>query len=63
MIRGGFEKGFKEAQDVLEGLKVLGGDVAAGIDKTFALVMQGYDDFIAGPQTQPGGPTAPREEV
>lgn len=57
VIRGGFEKGFKEAQDVLEGLKVLGGDVAAGIDKTFALVMQGYDDFAAGAQTQPGAPT------
>lgn len=57
VVRGGFEKGFKEAQDVLEGLKVLGGDVAAGIDKTFALVMQGYDDFLAGAQSQPGGPT------
>ncbi|UUZ55673.1 DUF5610 domain-containing protein [Massilia sp. H-1] len=29
MIQGGFEKGFKEAQDVLEGLKVLGGEIAA----------------------------------
>lgn len=57
VIRGGFEKGFKEAQGVLQGLKVLGGEVAAGIDKTFALVMQGYDDFVAGPQSQPGGPT------
>jgi hypothetical protein len=57
VIRGGFEKGFKEAQGVLQGLKVLGGDVAAGIDKTFSLVMQGYDDFVAGPQSQPGGRT------
>lgn len=56
VIRGGFEKGFKDAQQVLQGLKVLGGDVAAGIDQTFALVMKGYDDFAAGPQTQPGGP-------
>jgi hypothetical protein len=59
VIRGGFEKGFKEAQNVLSGLKVLGGDIAAGIDKTFALVMQGYDDFAAGAQSKPGGPASP----
>lgn len=63
VIRGGFEKGFKEAQEVLEGLKVLGGEVAAGIDKTFALVMQGYDDFVAGPQSQPGAPTPEPDPV
>lgn len=57
VIRGGFEKGFKEAQQVLEGLKVLGGEVAAGIDKTFELVMQGFDDFAAVERSQPGGPT------
>jgi len=50
VIQGGFEKGFKEAQDVLEGLKVLGGDVAAGIDKTYGLVLKGYQDFIKPPQ-------------
>lgn len=52
VIRGGFETGFKEAQDVLDGLKVLGGDVATGIDKTYSLVMQGYDAFVAGPATK-----------
>lgn len=46
VIRGGFEKGFKEAQDILQGLKVLNGDVGANIDKTFALVQKGYDDFL-----------------
>lgn len=51
VIRGGFETGFKEAQDVLDGLKVLGGDVATQIDKTYGLVMKGYDDFVAGPAT------------
>jgi hypothetical protein len=56
VIRGGFEKGFKEAQQVLEGLKVLKGDIAAGIDKTFELVMKGFDDFAAGPLSQPGAP-------
>jgi hypothetical protein len=49
VIQGGFEKGFKEAQDVLEGLKVLGGDVAAGIGKTYDLVLKGYQDFIKPP--------------
>lgn len=59
VIRGGFEKGFKEAQDILENLKVLNGDVATNIDKTFALVQKGYDDFLT-----PGDATqAPAEEV
>ena len=53
VIRGGFEKGFKEAQQVLEGLKVLGGDIASGLDRTYALVMQGFDDFAAGPRQPP----------
>lgn len=52
VIRGGFEKGFKEAQDVLQGLKVLD-QVSEGIDKTFALVQKGFDDFLAGPQAEP----------
>lgn len=52
VIRSGFEKGFKEAQDILQGLKVLD-QVSAGIDKTFALVQKGFDDFMALPQTQP----------
>ncbi len=50
LIRGGFERGFGEARDILSGLGVLGEDspVAEGINKTYALVMQGYDDFLAG---------------
>jgi hypothetical protein len=46
-IGGGMEKGFKEARDILEGLKVLGGDIAGNIDKTYALVQKGYADFVA----------------
>lgn len=49
VIRGGFETGFKEAQDVLAGLKVLGGDIATDLDKTFDLVLKGYASFAAGP--------------
>ena len=48
LIRGGFEKGFNEAKDILQGLKVFSGDVESGIMKTFELVSQGYDEFLAG---------------
>jgi len=44
-IRGGFEQGAKEAQDILKGMGVLSGDIASNIDKTLALVKQGYADF------------------
>ncbi|MES2129120.1 MAG: DUF5610 domain-containing protein [Pseudomonadota bacterium] len=47
-IRGGVEKGFKEARDILDGLKVLNGDVAGNIDKTYELVQKGLDDFLKG---------------
>lgn len=47
-IKGGIEKGFKEAREILKGLDVLGGDIAGNIDKTYELVMKGLDDFAAG---------------
>lgn len=49
LIRGGFEQGYREAEDILNGLGVLGegSPVAEGIQKTYALVQQGYDDFLA----------------
>ena len=47
LIRGGFEKGFSEAQEILQGLKVFSGDIEAGVMKTFELVNKGYDDFLA----------------
>ena len=48
LIRGGFEKGFAEAKDILGGLNVLGegSSIAAGIAKTYELVQKGYDDFL-----------------
>lgn len=48
LIRGGFEKGFNEAKDILTGLKVYDGEVKSGVDKTFELVQKGLDDFLAG---------------
>lgn len=48
LIRGGFEKGFGEAKEVLQGLNVFGGDVESGVMQTYDLVNKGYDDFLAG---------------
>lgn len=47
-IRGGFEKGYAEAANILSGLGVMGEDspIAAEIGKTFELVQKGYDDFL-----------------
>lgn len=47
-IRSGFEQGFRDAQGILKGLGVLKGDIAAGIDRTYELVIKGYADFEAG---------------
>lgn len=48
IIRGGFEKGYAEAADILSGLGVMGesSPIAAEIGKTFELVQKGYDDFL-----------------
>jgi hypothetical protein len=51
-IKGGVEKGFKEARQVLDGLRVLNGDVASNIDKTYELVQKGFDDFVAAHQAK-----------
>ena len=47
LIRGGFEKGFAEAKDILSGLNVLGegSSIAAGIAKTYELVQKGYEEL------------------
>jgi len=66
IIRGGFEKGFKEATDILTSLKVFNGDIAASIGKTHQLVIKGYADFEASfatpttsaDGTQPDSPAA-----
>jgi hypothetical protein len=52
-IRGGFEKGFKEATELLKGLGVLTGDVASNIDKTYALVQKGYAAFESSQTAAP----------
>ncbi|MDR2614180.1 MAG: DUF5610 domain-containing protein, partial [Candidatus Accumulibacter sp.] len=47
VIRRGFEKGFNEAKDILQGLKAFDGEVAAGVTKTQELVTRGLDQFLA----------------
>ena len=48
VIRGGFEQGFKEAENILNSLGVLpkATAVAEGIAKTYELVQKGYDDWL-----------------
>ena len=46
VIRGGFESGFGEAREILEGLGVFKGAVEADVMKTRELVLEGYDLFI-----------------
>lgn len=46
LVRGGFETGFAEARDILDGLGVFNGQVEADVMKTRELVLQGYDRFL-----------------
>ncbi|MDP3856138.1 MAG: DUF5610 domain-containing protein [Stagnimonas sp.] len=48
LIGGGFEQGFRDAQGILKGLGVLGGEVASGIERTGELVRKAYAEFAAG---------------
>lgn len=59
-IKEGMERGFREAREILQGLGVLGGDIAANIDKTYELVQKGYADFEAA---QMARISAPAEEA
>lgn len=45
IIGGAIDNGFKEARDILSGLKVLQGDIAEGVDKTYGLVQEGLQAF------------------
>ncbi len=46
IISGGIEQGFAEAKDILEGLKVLDGEIATNIEKTYDLVRDGLQAFV-----------------
>lgn len=45
LITPGVDKGFADAKDILNGLKVYEGEVESGVDKTYQLVMQGLASF------------------
>lgn len=47
-VRDGLEKGFAEAKDMLDNLGVLQGQIAANVDKTYDLTLQGLDDLQSG---------------
>ena len=57
-IKSGFEQGYKEAADILQGLGVLGGDIKSGIEKTYDLVLQGYADFESAQRSLLAGASA-----
>jgi len=57
-LQKGVDRGFKEARGILDGLKVLNGDIASNIDKTYDLVKQGFADFIAAHQPKPAAEKA-----
>jgi len=46
IISGGIEQGFGEAKDILGSLKILDGDIADNVDKTYELVQKGLQDFV-----------------
>ena len=47
LVLKGVDQGFKEARGILDGLKVLNGDIASNIDKTYDLVQKSLADFVA----------------
>ena len=54
-INRGFEQGYKEATDMLKGMNVFDGQLASDIEKTYALVKQGYADFEAAQSSRISG--------
>ncbi|AQS39659.1 hypothetical protein Sps_04574 [Shewanella psychrophila] len=45
IIGGAIDQGFGEAREILDGLQVLEGDIAEGVDKTYSLVQEGLQEF------------------
>ncbi|QXL84817.1 DUF5610 domain-containing protein [Comamonas sp. NLF-1-9] len=60
LIRSGFEQGYGEAREILSGLGVMdeGSTIADAVQQTYALVQQGYDDFLAHRLAALGGEAA-----
>ena len=47
LIQKGVDQGFDEARGILSSLKVLNGDIASNIDKTYEILKKGIADFVA----------------
>lgn len=47
VLTKGIDQGFSEARNILSGLKVLSGDIASNVDKTYELVQNKLNDFFA----------------
>lgn len=45
VIKGGIDKGFEDAKNILQGLQVLEGKVKDDIEKTYSLIEEGLDGF------------------
>ena len=45
LVRGAIDQGFEEARNILGGLDVLSGEIAASVDKTYDLIQQKLDSF------------------
>lgn len=46
LISSGIDQGFSEAREILDGLQVLDGDIAANIDTTYELVQNKLNAFL-----------------
>ena len=53
VISGGIDQGFAEAREILDGLKVLNGDIASNIDATYELVQDKLAAFVENLSTDP----------
>lgn len=56
VVGNGFDKSVQQTRDMLDGMGVLNGKLADSIDETVVLVILGYDAFVTGARSQPGGP-------
>lgn len=63
LIGGGIDKGFAEARQILDGLKVLEGDIASNVDKTYELVQAGLEAFVKNHSPSGGTDELPESPV
>lgn len=61
VVGSGIDKGFKEARNILDSLKVLNGDIAGNIDKTYDLIQKGLADFATLMKTPPPESKDPKD--